>query len=42
MNVQTDQELLQNETKTLNKKFKVDIFTTNIRDGKAFVAAKKF
>ena len=39
--LQKDQELLQNEIKKLNKKCNVDIFTRDIKDGKAFATEQK-
>lgn len=39
--LQTDQELLQNEIKKLNKKCNVNIFTTDIKGGKAFATEQK-
>lgn len=39
--LQTDQELLQNEIKKLNKKCNVNIFTTDIKGGKAFATELK-
>ena len=39
--LQTDQELLQNEIKKLNKKCNVNIFTTDIKGGKVFATEQK-
>lgn len=39
--LQADQELLQNEIKKLNKKCNVNIFTTDIKGGKAFATEQK-
>ena len=39
MRLQTDQELIQNEIKDLNKKYIVQIFPTNVTGGK--LAAKQ-
>ena len=41
MRLQTDLEYLQNEIKKLNKKYTVDMFSTKLRDGKAFAAEQK-
>ena len=41
MRLQTDQEFSQNEIKNLNKKFNVQMLSTNIRGGKAFAAEQK-
>ena len=39
--LQTDLEFQQNEIKKLNKKFHFEMFSTNVRDGKAFAAEQK-
>ena len=39
--VQTDLEFQQNEMKRLNKKYKIEMFSGNIRSGKAFAAEQK-
>ena len=41
MRLQTDQEFQQNEIKKINLKYNVDMFSTNIRGGKAFAAEQK-
>ena len=41
MRLQTDLEFLQNEMKKLNKKYKVDMFSTKLQGGKAFAAKQK-
>ena len=41
MRLQTDLEFLQNEMKKLNKKYNIDMFSTKLRGGKAFVAKQK-
>ena len=41
MRLQTDLEFNQNKTKELNKKFDVDMFHTQLRDGKVFQAEQK-
>ena len=41
MHLQTDQELQQNEIKILNSKFNLQMFSTRIRDGKAFAVEQK-
>ena len=38
MRLQTDLEFQQNEIKKLNKKFNIEMFSTNVRGGKAFAA----
>ena len=38
MQLQVDQELQQNEIKQLNKKLLVEMFSTEVRGGKAFAA----
>ena len=39
--LQTDLEFQQNEIKKLNKKFNFEMFSTNVRGGKAFAAKQK-
>ena len=41
MRLQTDLEFRQNKKKRLNTKYNVDMFSTRLRDGKAFTAAQK-
>ena len=41
MRLQTDQEFQQNEIKKINLKYNVDMFSMNIRGGKAFAAEQK-
>ena len=41
MRLQTDLEFQQNEIKRLNAKYNVDMFSTRLRGGKAFVADQK-
>ena len=41
MRLQTDQEFQQNEIKKINLKYNFDMFSTNIRGGKAFAAEQK-
>ena len=41
MRLQTDLEFLQNEIKKLNKKYNVDMFSTKLRDRKAFATKQK-
>ena len=41
MRLQVDMELQKNDTKELNKKFNVEMFSTKIRGGKAFAAEQK-
>ena len=41
MRLQTDQEFQQNEIKKLNLKYNVEMFSTQIRGGKAFAAEQK-
>ena len=41
MRLRTDQEFQQNEIKKINLKYNVDMFSTNIRGGKAFAAEQK-
>ena len=41
MKLQTHLEFQQHEFKKLNKKYNVDMFSTKIRDGKAFAAKQK-
>ena len=41
MRMQTDLEFQQNEIKTLNKKYNVEMFSTRVRGGKAFAAEQK-
>ena len=41
MRLQTDLEFQQNEIKNLNKKYNVEMFSTRVRCGKAFVAEQK-
>ena len=38
MHLQADQEFQQNEIRKLNEKLSVDMYSTNMRDGKAFSA----
>ena len=40
MRLQTDQELIQNEIKDLNKKYIVQIFPTNVTGGKLAATQK--
>ena len=41
MRLQTDLEFQQNEIKKLNRKYDVEMFSTRVRGGKAFVAEQK-
>ena len=41
MRLQTDLEFRQNKKKRLNTKYNVDMFSTKVRDGKAFTAEQK-
>ena len=41
MRLQTDREFQQTAIKKLNKEFDVDMYSTNLRDGKAFAAEQK-
>ena len=41
MRLQKDQEFIQNEIKNLNKKYIVQMFSTNVRRGKAYEMEKK-
>ena len=41
MGIQTDLEFQQNEIKRLNKKFNIEMFSRNIRGGKAFAVEQK-
>ena len=41
MRLQVDLEFQQNEIKKLNQKYKVEMFSTKIRGGKAFAAEQK-
>ena len=41
MLLQTDHEFQQTAIKKLNKEFDVDMYSTNLRDGKAFAAEQK-
>ena len=41
MRLQTDQEFQQNEIKKINQKYNVEMFSSNIRGGKAFAAEQK-
>ena len=41
MTLQTDQEFKPRKIFELNKKFNVDMYSTNLRGGKAFAANKK-
>ena len=41
MRLQVDMELQKNDTKELNKKFNVEMFSTKIRGGTAFAAEQK-
>ena len=38
MRIQTDLEFRQNETKKLNKKYNIEMFSSRIREGKAHAA----
>ena len=38
MRLQTDREFQQTTTKKLSKEFDVDMYSTNLRSGKAFAA----
>ena len=38
MRLQADLEIQQNKMKKLNKKFDIEMFSTNVRGGKAFAA----
>ena len=39
--LQTDHKFQQTKIKQLNKKYNVDIYSTNLRGGKAFAAEQK-
>ena len=41
MRIQTNLEFQQNEIKRLNKKYNIEMFSGNIRGGKAFAAEQK-
>ena len=41
MRLQTNQEFKQRNIEELNKKFNVEIYSTHLRGGKAFVAEQK-
>ena len=41
MKVQTDQEVKQNETKKLNKKYNMQMFSLRVQGGKAIAAEHK-
>ena len=41
MRLQTDQKFIQNEIKNLNKKYNIQLFSTNVRGRKAFAAELK-
>ena len=41
MRLQTDLEFQKNEIKKLNRKYKVEMFSTRVRGGKAFAAEQK-
>ena len=41
MRLQTNLEFLQNEIKKLNKKYNINMFSTELRRGKAFAAEQK-
>ena len=41
MRLQTDQEFKQRNIEELHKKFNVEIYSTHLRDRKAFVAEQK-
>ena len=41
MRLQTDQEFKQRKIFELNKKFNVEVYSTNLRGGKAFAAEQK-
>ena len=41
MRLQTDQEFQQNEIKKINLKYNVEMFSSQIRGGKAFAAEQK-
>ena len=41
MRLQTDREFQQTAIKKLNKEFDVNMYSTNLRDGKAFAAERK-
>ena len=41
MRLQTDQEFKQRKIFKLNKKFNVEMYSTNLRGGKAFAAEQK-
>ena len=41
MRLQANLEFLQNEIKKLNKKYNIDMFSTNLRGGKAFATEQK-
>ena len=41
MRLQMDQKLILNKIKNLNKKYSVQVFSTNFRSGKTFDAEQK-
>ena len=41
MRLQTDKEFKQRDIKEVNKKFNVEMFSTDLRGGKAFVVEQK-
>ena len=41
MRLLVDLEFIQNETKTFNKKYNVEMFSSRVHDGKAFAAEQK-
>ena len=41
MRLQTDLEFQQNATKNLNEKYNVEMYSTKLREGKAFAAEQK-
>ena len=41
LRLQTDLEFQQNETKKLNKKYNIEMYSTKVRGGKAFAAEQK-
>ena len=41
MRLETDCKFQQTNFKRLNKEYNVDMYSTNLRDGKAFAAEKK-
>ena len=41
MRLETDCKFQQTNIKRLNKEYNVDMYSTNLRDGKAFAAEKK-